>query len=377
MKPPDHKEQQRISTFAQTFSEAFKDIELLENELDRCKAEIKKYQSELDQRKDERVRAIAALKHFRLLLVQRKKQSSLDIQQLSNELFSTKALLDQCKIERDQLRNERIRAFAELERVAPILVQRKEHYLAEIQQLKSKLQYAEVLPSIPLPKPKAAGPLQPTMNPANAPLFVEQTRFRSTTEPRPLIAANSANYKPPKKISKIRRKLAATKSIHEHQKKIATEEGGYHFAAKPQSQQNKARSLWAKVSSKIIILCKTCFPCINTTKAAWILGFTLFFCLAPQCRSEWHPTERANPARRRLDCPQRRGLRVSWGGLLWLRFLATQERKVPRDARTKINVPKALSFCLCLARMGCSPLGPCINATENGGLHPPSKVFTA
>jgi hypothetical protein len=26
----------------------------------------------------------------------------------------------------------------------------------------------------------------------------------------------------------------------------------------------------------------------------------------------------------------------------WLRFLATQERKVPRDARTKISVPKVL-----------------------------------
>jgi len=51
--------------------------------------------------------------------------------------------------------------------------------------------------------------------------------------------------------------------------------------------------------------------------------------------------ERANPARRRLDCPQRRGLRV----LLWsLGFVSWRSKKgrPSGGCRTKINVPKAL-----------------------------------
>jgi hypothetical protein len=43
--------------------------------------------------------------------------------------------------------------------------------------------------------------------------------------------------------------------------------------------------------------------------------------------------QRANPARRRLDCPQCRGLRVI-EVVAWLRFLATQKSYSSRDART-------------------------------------------
>ncbi|WP_293935758.1 hypothetical protein [Iodobacter sp.] len=105
--------------------------------------------------------------------------------------------------------------------------------------------------------------------PANAPGFVERAKFQLTL---------------------IRTKVAANDTCYEKPKKIAIWENGYHFVTKPQPRINNTESVLTNLSSKIIILCKTCFPRINTTKAAWILGFTLFFCLAPQCRSEWHPT---------------------------------------------------------------------------------------